>query len=126
MKNLLLKIESKQVKTSQKVEHKLLWYNSSTRKIEEFYGGKLSFNYDLTRHKMVPVVEDVYSTVYKSSDNRSQILDWIKTNYKFAKMSEVQPVPSEISIEVDDEDFKFVEDSLGLAGIRYDWETIEE
>ena len=71
-------LSSQQVKT--KLERQLLWYDTETKKMCEFHGGRLIFAYGydpgVGRNRLMPKVEDVEIIQNKVASNANEIKNW--------------------------------------------------
>ena len=106
--------------TKQQVNNNLYWYDSEQKKVLNFVGGALKFQYDYKSKKMLPSVTDRY--VSNADNNFNKILQYVQKNN-----FEVKDVSSNysITIEIDSKDFETVCFDLYRNNIVYDYDPYD-
>jgi hypothetical protein len=136
MPTLLLEYSFTNVPIQTKLSKKHLWFDSQANEMREFHGGKLSFVWDTNEKRLKPklkfewntktrqydvLIDDVFETSWKKSDNREAIENWVE---QIGKRLGVEVNGDEtsnkgVAIDVDIEDLSIVEYALDRHGIRY-------
>lgn len=120
MKTLLLMVEKKSIKKSQKVEKNHFWYNLETKTLEKYNCGKLSFVFDIEDGFLKPKKEDIYINVYEDFDNKNNIEKWMNNYNDYFEKNNDYSSNAVFAINVKNEDIDFVTSSLDFYNIRYE------
>lgn len=117
----IIDISRKQMPVREKVNNKLLWYDSDKKKLIEFYGGKIVPVFDIKNKKLMPKVEDIYTVKYELKSNTKEIEEWLK-NYGSRYGAQINLEESSnrgIAVNVDKHNTDYFEYALDRKGFKY-------
>ena len=78
MKQIEILYEKRYKTLPQKMEKDLLWYDTITKEMKTFKGGRLKFSYDLNEHRMIPEVEEVHGRKTSFLSNKDEFNNWFE------------------------------------------------
>jgi len=117
----IIDISKKQTPIKEKVNNKLLWYDSDNNKMLEFEGGKIVPFFDIRKNKLVPKVEDIYTVKYELMSNTKEIEEWLK-NYGSRYGAQINLEESSnrgVAVNVDKHNTDYFEYALDRKGFKY-------
>lgn len=120
MKVIYLKIKQKTIVEEEKLNNTLLWFDMQENKMHKFQGGKLSFHYDATKKKNIPIVKDTYIKKQKIASNQDYLHRWIEQNFDDSIIKQQLTDAYAISLFIDDKDLDKVVRKLQIENIEYD------
>jgi len=106
-------------KVKKEIRNTLLWYDTKNKRMLQFHGGKLRYDYDPADRSTHVSVEPLYHTKKEMGDNSDDVNEWISQHSDDFSLDVISAGSSTFTISFDDEMEKEVTRSLDAAGFRY-------
>jgi len=103
-------LTSKSKRSKVKVERDHSWYDTESKKMLNFRGGRLEFDYDPKTKKAIPKVVD--HEEYINGTDYPEIKKWLKTNAAKHGITILEDNGRNVTISIDNSDFDDVREDL--------------
>ena len=103
------------------MEKDLLWYDTITKEMKTFKGGRLKFSYDLNEHRMIPEVEEVHGRKTSFLSNKDEFNNWFErySNRYNSDIIKTEENDDNVFFNIPDDEFEDFISEIEGRGFNY-------